>query len=159
MDHVCLHLAPQLYRFTCRCTGGPGSGKGTQCDKIVEKYGYTHLSTGDLLRDEVQSGSARGKELQEIMNRGELVSLVTISFNDSVQPIRIFCLPQLYNYVQHCNCIITGYPLYVPYMIICGTYNGSTYNWPTLPCPGTSTRWRRIKGATGPWPPSNGPVM
>ncbi|VDK59249.1 unnamed protein product [Cylicostephanus goldi] len=33
--------------------GGPGSGKGTQCDKIVEKYGLSHLSSGDLLRAEV----------------------------------------------------------------------------------------------------------
>ena len=33
--------------------GGPGSGKGTQCDRIVEKYGYCHLSSGDLLRAEV----------------------------------------------------------------------------------------------------------
>ncbi|KAK2151184.1 hypothetical protein LSH36_373g02088 [Paralvinella palmiformis] len=55
--------------------GGPGSGKGTQCDKIVEKYGYTHLSTGDLLRDEVASGSERGKQLTAIMEKGELVPL------------------------------------------------------------------------------------
>lgn len=34
--------------------GGPGSGKGTQCDKIVKKYGLTHLSSGDLLRAEVE---------------------------------------------------------------------------------------------------------
>lgn len=33
--------------------GGPGSGKGTQCAKIVEKFGFSHFSTGDLLRDEV----------------------------------------------------------------------------------------------------------
>lgn len=33
--------------------GGPGSGKGTQCDLIVKKYGFTHLSSGDLLRAEV----------------------------------------------------------------------------------------------------------
>ena len=33
--------------------GGPGSGKGTQCDRIVAKYGLKHLSAGDLLRDEV----------------------------------------------------------------------------------------------------------
>ena len=37
--------------------GGPGSGKGTQCEKVVAKYGYTHLSSGDLLRAEVASGS------------------------------------------------------------------------------------------------------
>ncbi|XP_026478587.1 adenylate kinase isoenzyme 1-like [Ctenocephalides felis] len=55
--------------------GGPGSGKGTQCDKIVAKYGFTHLSTGDLLRAEVQSGSDRGKNLTAIMERGELVPM------------------------------------------------------------------------------------
>ena len=54
--------------------GGPGSGKGTQCEKIVEKYGYTHLSSGDLLRAEVKSGSERGKMLNDLMEKGQLVS-------------------------------------------------------------------------------------
>ncbi|NP_001087683.1 adenylate kinase 1 L homeolog [Xenopus laevis] len=58
--------------------GGPGSGKGTQCEKIVHQYGYTHLSTGDLLREEVSSGSERGKQLSAIMERGELVPLDTV---------------------------------------------------------------------------------
>ncbi|XP_015222435.1 adenylate kinase isoenzyme 5 isoform X2 [Lepisosteus oculatus] len=58
--------------------GGPGSGKGTQCEKIVAKYGYTHLSTGDLLRAEVGSGSERGKKLSAIMEKGELVPLDTV---------------------------------------------------------------------------------
>ncbi|XP_044517290.1 adenylate kinase isoenzyme 1 isoform X1 [Gracilinanus agilis] len=58
--------------------GGPGSGKGTQCEKIVEKYGFTHLSSGDLLREEVRSGSERGKTLSEIMEKGELVPLDTV---------------------------------------------------------------------------------
>ncbi|MFS7988603.1 putative UMP/CMP kinase [Helianthus anomalus] len=40
--------------------GGPGSGKGTQCAYIVEHFGYTHLSAGDLLRAEAQSGSKNG---------------------------------------------------------------------------------------------------
>ncbi|XP_047000057.1 adenylate kinase isoenzyme 1 isoform X1 [Schistocerca americana] len=58
--------------------GGPGSGKGTQCDRIVQKYGFTHLSTGDLLRDEVKSGSKRGRQLTAIMERGELVPLEVV---------------------------------------------------------------------------------
>ncbi|XP_075691368.1 adenylate kinase isoenzyme 1 isoform X1 [Rhinoderma darwinii] len=58
--------------------GGPGSGKGTQCERIVQKYGYTHLSTGDLLRAEVSSGTERGKTLSAIMERGELVPLDTV---------------------------------------------------------------------------------
>ena len=52
-----------------------GSGKGTQCEQIVKRYGYTHLSTGDLLRAEVQSGSSRGAELKAIMESGALVPL------------------------------------------------------------------------------------
>jgi hypothetical protein len=67
MNIVCKHITH---------TGGPGSGKGTQCDKIVANYGFTHLSTGDLLRSEVQSGSERGKKLNAIMEQGELVPLV-----------------------------------------------------------------------------------
>lgn len=53
--------------------GGPGSGKGTQCEKIAREFGYTHLSSGDLLRDEVKSGSARGKQLNDMMEKGILV--------------------------------------------------------------------------------------
>ena len=63
--------------------GGPGCGKGTQCDKIVAKYGYTHLSSGDLLRDEVNSGSTRGKQLLAIMEKGDLVPLVKSAFEFS----------------------------------------------------------------------------
>ena len=53
--------------------GGPGCGKGTQCDKIVADFHYKHLSAGDLLREEVASGSERGKELDAIMKEGKLV--------------------------------------------------------------------------------------
>merc|ERR1711992_266064 len=58
--------------------GGPGCGKGTQCERIVAKYGFTHLSSGDLLRDEVKSGSDRGKQLTEIMEKGDLVPLFVV---------------------------------------------------------------------------------
>lgn len=44
---------------------------------MVEKYGLSHLSSGDLLRDEVQSGSARGSQLSKIMESGQLVPLVS----------------------------------------------------------------------------------
>lgn len=58
--------------------GGPGCGKGTQCDKIIAKYGLLHLSSGDLLREEVASGSSRGESLQELMSKGLFVPTVNI---------------------------------------------------------------------------------
>merc|ERR1712172_470939 len=58
--------------------GGPGCGKGTQCDKIVARYGYTHLSSGDLLREDVKSGSDRGKTLNAMMEKGDLVPLFVV---------------------------------------------------------------------------------
>jgi len=54
--------------------GPPGAGKGTQANLFCKKYGLVHLSTGDLLRDEVSSGSALGLEASEVMNKGELVT-------------------------------------------------------------------------------------
>lgn len=58
--------------------GGPGSGKGTQCDLIVERLGFTHISSGDLLRAEARSGSDRGRQLNQIMEMGDLVPLETV---------------------------------------------------------------------------------
>jgi len=58
--------------------GGPGSGKGTQCEKLVERYGFVHLSSGDLLREEVASGSELGQQLTNIMVKGDLVPRETV---------------------------------------------------------------------------------
>ncbi|KAJ8634853.1 hypothetical protein MRB53_009120 [Persea americana] len=54
-------------------SGAPASGKGTQCKMIVEKYGLVHISTGDLLRAEVSSGTDIGKKAKEYMENGLLV--------------------------------------------------------------------------------------
>ncbi|XP_065904517.1 UMP-CMP kinase-like isoform X3 [Dysidea avara] len=53
--------------------GGPGAGKGTQCAKIVEEYGFVHLSAGDLLRAERASGSPDGDLIQSCMKEGKIV--------------------------------------------------------------------------------------
>jgi len=53
--------------------GPPGSGKGTQSEKIIEQYGLVHLSTGDLLRKERQLKTPLGIEAQQFIDKGQLV--------------------------------------------------------------------------------------
>ncbi|MBR4547338.1 MAG: adenylate kinase [Paludibacteraceae bacterium] len=53
--------------------GAPGCGKGTQSDLIVNKYGLTHLSTGELMRTEMASGSELGKLIDSYISQGQLV--------------------------------------------------------------------------------------
>ncbi len=53
--------------------GPPGAGKGTQADKIIEKYNIPHISTGDIFRDNIKNGTELGKKAQAYMNKGELV--------------------------------------------------------------------------------------
>ena len=52
----------------------PAAGKGTVSDYLVKNYNYIHISTGDLLRDEIKSGSEFGKEIDKIISTGNLVS-------------------------------------------------------------------------------------
>jgi adenylate kinase family enzyme len=54
--------------------GGPGSGKGLLSERLVKECGVVHLSSGDLLRQEVQAGTHLGKEVEDIMKSGGLVS-------------------------------------------------------------------------------------
>lgn len=54
--------------------GPPGSGKGTQADLIYQSYGFPKISTGDLLRKEVENGTGLGRKVNEEMKAGRLVS-------------------------------------------------------------------------------------
>lgn len=54
--------------------GAPGSGKGTQSAKLVKELGYFHVSTGNLLRDEIARESELGKRVKAVMDAGQLVS-------------------------------------------------------------------------------------
>lgn len=53
--------------------GPPGSGKGTQSERLIAKYGLKHLSTGDLLRSEIAAQTPLGLEAKSLMDKGQLV--------------------------------------------------------------------------------------
>ena len=53
--------------------GAPGAGKGTQSDKMIEKYGFGHISTGDVLRSEIKKGTELGKTAKEYIDNGQLI--------------------------------------------------------------------------------------
>jgi adenylate kinase len=53
--------------------GPPGCGKGTQAQMLVEKYGLKHLSTGDMLREEIKQSTHLGREAKKFIDKGELV--------------------------------------------------------------------------------------
>lgn len=81
--------------------GAPGSGKGTQGALIAEKYGYLHLSTGLMLRDEVAKGSDLGKEIDKYVSKGDLV------------PNEMMCnilKEELKTYIDRKGIIFDGFP-------------------------------------------------
>ena len=53
--------------------GAPGSGKGTQSERIVEKYGINHISIGDVLRAEIKNGTELGKTAKGYIDQGQLI--------------------------------------------------------------------------------------
>jgi len=81
--------------------GGPGAGKGTQCQKIVENFGYVHLSAGDLLREErVKPGSEYGELIETYIKEGKIV------------PVEITCslLERAMEQSGKQNFLIDGFP-------------------------------------------------
>lgn len=67
------HLAKAALPTVVFVLGPPGAGKGTQCSKIVENFGYIHLSAGDLLRAERASGSVDGELIESHITGGTIV--------------------------------------------------------------------------------------
>ena len=63
------HCKPYVYFVL----GGPGSGKGTQCQKLVTDHGFVHLSAGDLLRAERDSGSDNATLINDVIKAGQIV--------------------------------------------------------------------------------------
>ena len=53
--------------------GAPGSGKGTQSDLMIQKYGFGHISTGDVLRAEIKNGTELGKTAKSYIDNGQLI--------------------------------------------------------------------------------------
>ena len=70
---IVIHSNYNQYWTYCLFVGGPGSGRGTQCELIQTKTGYTHVSTGDVLRHEVMSGSQRGLKFYKLMSEGNAI--------------------------------------------------------------------------------------
>lgn len=70
--------------------GPPGAGKGTQADMLVKKYGFNHISTGEVIRQEIAAGSPLGMQVKGYIERGELApdQLVIDLVGDYVQQHR-----------------------------------------------------------------------
>ncbi len=85
--------------------GAPGSGKGTQSDLLVEKYGFKHISTGDVLRAEIKNGTELGKTAQAYIDKGQLIP-------DSLM---IDILASVYDALCPCDGVIfDGFPRTIP---------------------------------------------
>ncbi|KMZ61951.1 Adenylate kinase, UMP/CMP kinase [Zostera marina] len=80
--------------------GGPGTGKGTQCQRISQTFGFTHLSAGDLLRKEMSSNSKDGKMISALIKEGNIVP--------SEMTVRL--LQEAIKSSQSCKFLIDGFP-------------------------------------------------
>lgn len=72
-DAIVFSQKPAGYMFNLILFGPPGSGKGTQSEKIISRYGLLHISTGDLLRTEIAKKTKLGLEARKFIDNGQLV--------------------------------------------------------------------------------------
>lgn len=86
--------------------GGPGSGKGTQSDLIIEKYGLGHISTGEVLRKEINANTTLGKTAKEFIDKGQLIP----------DELMIDILASVYDSfgTSHNGVIFDGFPRTIP---------------------------------------------
>ena len=85
--------------------GAPGSGKGTQSDKMIEKYGLNHISTGDVLRAEIKNGTELGKTAAGYIDKGQLIPDVLV----------VSILASVYDSFSEKNGVIfDGFPRTIP---------------------------------------------
>ena len=85
--------------------GAPGSGKGTQSDKMIEKYGLNHISTGDVLRAEISKGTELGKTAAGYIDNGQLIP----------DDLMVSILAKVYDsYGDHKGVIFDGFPRTIP---------------------------------------------
>ena len=86
--------------------GAPGAGKGTQSDKMIEKYGLGHISTGDVLRNEIKNNTELGKTAKQFIDQGQLIP----------DELMIDILASVYDSFgkEHEGVIFDGFPRTIP---------------------------------------------
>ena len=86
--------------------GAPGAGKGTQSDKMIEKYGFGHISTGDVLRNEIKNGTELGKTAKGYIDNGQLIP----------DALMVDILASVYDTFgkEHKGVIFDGFPRTIP---------------------------------------------
>ena len=86
--------------------GAPGSGKGTQSDLIIKKYGLEHISTGDVLRNEIKNETELGKTAKEYIDKGQLIP----------DELMVSILASVYDSFgkEHQGVIFDGFPRTIP---------------------------------------------
>ena len=86
--------------------GAPGSGKGTQSDQLIAKYGFEHISTGDVLRNEIKNGTELGKTAKEYIDKGQLIP----------DELMVDILASVYDSFgkEHKGVIFDGFPRTIP---------------------------------------------